>query len=120
MVNLTVTLTNPKQLPAENWYVSHSPYAEQFCTTEEISNIVTPFRNYITTLPGYQDLQVTNYDVNLIINYTFDTTDNANNAILELYAKSNTQSSIVTDSQMLILKYRQSSNTFYTRTIVIS
>lgn len=120
MSNLIVTLTNPSPNVSNTWLVSHAPYAEEFCTQEEILSNVIHFRNYVMMLPGYQDLNITQNANNLTINYTFDTIENANNANVELYSDSNTQNSIVIASQQLVLNYRKAANTFYNRTITIS
>jgi hypothetical protein len=120
MSNLIVTLTNPSPEVNNNWIVAHTPYDEEFCTPDEILNTVIHFRNYVMTLPGYQNLTVTPNANSLIINYTFDTIENANNANVELYSDSETQNNIVINSQKLILNYRKLANTFYSRTITVS
>jgi hypothetical protein len=98
----------------------HSPYAEEFCTPEEMTNVILPARSYISGLPGFQSLSTTANNTNISINYTFDTANNAANALSIIYTKDDpnaTPNTSLANAQILISNYRASANCLYVATI---
>jgi hypothetical protein len=117
MANLTITVTNPNASNTSNqkWMFLHSPYAEEFCTSTEMIDVILPARSYISGLPGFQSLSTTANNTTISINYTFDTANNADAAYSIIYNKNPnvTINTTLTNAQTLITNYRTSANCGY-------
>lgn len=92
------------------WVISQAPYAENFCTQDEMNNIIIPYRNYVNTITGIQSSSVTEIsNTELKIVYTFDTLENTYLA-LSLMRQSDSNNKISYDRQQLIVQKRLDSN----------
>ena len=108
MVELIINMQ--KENEGIPWVISQSPYAENFCTEDEINNIIIPYRNYVATITGMQSSSVTETsNTELKIVYTFDTLENTYLA-LSLLRQSDSNNKISYDRQQLMMQKRLDKN----------
>jgi len=118
MAKYIYTIT--KGSPDEIWMnMSDLDFLKNNFTQEEINNVLMRYKNFVSSLPGYQSSSVnTISDVSKEFITTFDTLDNANNAYQQL-VRPYANNSIQEIMQTLMIRKREELNLNYTITFKV-
>jgi hypothetical protein len=113
MANYILTLK--KSSADQVWLkMNDKKFLESNFTASEVTDILTPYKNFVESLPGYQSSNTNIIDsVTMEIITTFDTIENANNALTQLTPPF-TSDSIQDKQHQLITSKRQELGVTYT------
>lgn len=80
MSNIVIKIT--KDSIDEPWVTLTSDFIKENFSADEITNVIIPYKNFMKQLSGFQNTTVVYPDsLTMIITHSFDTLENANNAL---------------------------------------